>query len=80
MAAKKKPKPYVAPTFRPISKGEAERIAGGPDALETLGQPHVNPPSMPVGTVKLTVVSVEGSDVDAATMGTIGELVGKLLR
>ncbi len=76
MAAKK---PYVAPVLRPISKEEAERIAGGPDGLETLGAPHVNPTGEPVSNVRLTIVSVEG-DFDASTAGALGDLIGELLQ
>jgi hypothetical protein len=79
MAAKKKKKPYAPPTVRPISKSEAERIAGGPEELSALGAPYVHPPGEPVASLKMTVVVVEG-DLDEATAGAIGNLIGGLLR
>jgi hypothetical protein len=81
MAAKeRKKKPYTAPTLRPVSKAEAERIAAraGED-LSALGEPYRQPAGEPVATVRIAIVTVEG-DADAATMGALGELLGKLLR
>jgi len=81
MAAKeRKKRPYVAPALRPVSKAEAERIAArAGEELSTLGEPYKPPPGEPVATVRIAVVTVEG-DADPATMGALGELLGKLLR
>jgi len=81
MAAKKRAKkPYVAPSLRPVSKAEAERIAARAGAdLSVLGEPYKPPPSEPVATMRIAIVTVEG-DADPATMGALGELLGKLLR
>lgn len=83
MAAKKRApakKPYTAPALRPISKGEAERIAARAGAdLSALGEPYAHPAGEPVATVRMTVVTFEG-DADPAVMGALGELIGKLLR
>ena len=82
MAAKKRvtaeKKPYTQPAIRPVSKEEAEHIAGAPDGPSAFSPPYAHPPGESVGTLRITVVSIKG-DVDVATAGKLGELVGKLL-